>query len=157
MDRIGSTPQFVAEAYQKMERRLQTVRERLNRPLTLADKILLSHLDDPAGSELAPRRKLPATPSRPRRPSGRHRPDGHSPVHAVRPQPRRRPHHRPLRPPHPGPRRQPLRHRRRPPRKQRGLPVPTVRLRQIRHGLLEARRGHHPPGGAGKTTPSPAA
>ena len=54
MDRIGSTPEFVAEAYRKMEQRLQTVRERLGRPLTLADKILLSHLDDPAGSDLNP-------------------------------------------------------------------------------------------------------
>ena len=54
MDRIGSTPEFVAEAYRKMEQRLQTVRDRLGRPLTLADKIVLSHLDDPAGSELAP-------------------------------------------------------------------------------------------------------
>ena len=54
MDRIGSTPEFVAEAYQKMEVRLQTVRQRLGRPLTLADKIVLSHLDDPAGSELNP-------------------------------------------------------------------------------------------------------
>ena len=54
MDRIGSTPEFVAEAYRKMEARLQTVRERLRRPLTLADKILLSHLDDPSGGELDP-------------------------------------------------------------------------------------------------------
>ena len=54
MDRIGSTPEFVAEAYRKMEQRLQTVRERLGRPLTLADKILLSHLDDPAAGELVP-------------------------------------------------------------------------------------------------------
>ena len=54
MDRIGSTPEFVAEAYRKMEQRLQTARERLGRPLTLADKILLSHLDDPAGSEMVP-------------------------------------------------------------------------------------------------------
>ena len=54
MDRIGSTPEFVAEVYRKMELRLQTVRERLGHPLTLADKVLLSHLDDPAGSELDP-------------------------------------------------------------------------------------------------------
>ena len=54
MDRNQSTPEFVAEVYRKMELRLQTVRERLGRPLTLSDKVLLSHLDDPAGSELDP-------------------------------------------------------------------------------------------------------
>ena len=54
MDRNQSTPEFVAEVYRKMELRLQTVRERLGHPLTLADKILLSHLDDPTGSELDP-------------------------------------------------------------------------------------------------------
>ena len=54
MDRNQSTPEFVAEVYRKMELRLQTVRERLGRPLTLSDKVLLSHLDDPDGSELDP-------------------------------------------------------------------------------------------------------
>ena len=54
MDRNQSTPEFVAEVYRKMELRLQTVRERLGHPLTLADKVLLSHLDDPASSELDP-------------------------------------------------------------------------------------------------------
>ncbi len=47
-------PEFVADAYQKMEANLKTVRERLDRPMSLAEKVLLSHLDDPASAELTP-------------------------------------------------------------------------------------------------------
>ena len=54
MNVIDSTPEFVEEAYQKMERNLKVVRSRLNRPLTLAEKVLLGHLDDPASAELSP-------------------------------------------------------------------------------------------------------
>ena len=54
MSVIDSTPEFVANAYQKMEQKLEIVRSRLNRPLTLAEKIMLGHLDDPAESELNP-------------------------------------------------------------------------------------------------------
>ncbi len=54
MNLIDSTPEFVTVAYQKMERNLEVVRSRLNRPLTLAEKVLLGHLDDPAEAELAP-------------------------------------------------------------------------------------------------------
>ena len=35
-----------------MERTLEIVRSRLNRPLTLAEKILLGHLDDPSVTDL---------------------------------------------------------------------------------------------------------
>jgi aconitate hydratase len=52
MNVVDSTPQFVSEAYNKMERNLEIIRSRFNRPLTLAEKVLLGHLDDPAGSEL---------------------------------------------------------------------------------------------------------
>ena len=45
MDAVGSTPEFVAEVYQKMERRLNIIRSRFHRPLTLTDKLLLSHLE----------------------------------------------------------------------------------------------------------------
>ena len=38
MDVIDSTPEFVSNAYQKMERKLEIVRARLNRPLTLAER-----------------------------------------------------------------------------------------------------------------------
>ena len=34
--------------YDTMRAKLDVVRERLNRPLTLSEKILYSHLDDPA-------------------------------------------------------------------------------------------------------------
>ncbi len=49
---IESTPAFVQETYGKMAKRLAVVRGRLNRPLTLAEKLLYSHLDDPAGADL---------------------------------------------------------------------------------------------------------
>ena len=51
---IESTPEFVAGAYATMERNLGVVRRRLGRPMTLADKVLLSHLDDPEHQELEP-------------------------------------------------------------------------------------------------------
>ncbi|KAI4927661.1 hypothetical protein J4E85_006173 [Alternaria conjuncta] len=38
--------------YQKMNENLEIVRARLNRPLTFAEKILYSHLDDPHGQEI---------------------------------------------------------------------------------------------------------
>lgn len=38
--------------YKGMNERLQIVRQRLNRPLTFAEKILYSHLDDPHGQEI---------------------------------------------------------------------------------------------------------
>ena len=54
MNVVDSTPESVDSAYQKMERNLKIIRSRLNRPLTLAEKVLLGHLDDPEGSELLP-------------------------------------------------------------------------------------------------------
>ena len=52
MDAIESTPEFVGQVYQRMERNLEVARRRVGVPLTLGDKILLSHLDDPANQEL---------------------------------------------------------------------------------------------------------
>src|SRR5215468_5956724 len=51
---IESTPQMAATVYATMARNLTVVRCRLQRPLTLADKILLGHLDDPEHQELEP-------------------------------------------------------------------------------------------------------
>jgi aconitate hydratase len=51
---IESTPDFVKTAYGKIERNLEIVRERLRRPLTLAEKVLLGHLADPAKADLRP-------------------------------------------------------------------------------------------------------
>ncbi len=51
---IDSTPQFVAQVYAQIERNLDIVRSRLNRPLTLAEKVMLGHLDDPEKETLSP-------------------------------------------------------------------------------------------------------
>jgi aconitate hydratase len=51
---IESTKEFVQGVYQKMDQNLGVVRKRLNRPLTLMEKIVLGHLSDAAGQELSP-------------------------------------------------------------------------------------------------------
>jgi aconitate hydratase len=51
---IESTPEMAAAVYANMARNLAVVRRRLGKPLTLADKILLGHLDDPENQELEP-------------------------------------------------------------------------------------------------------
>ena len=38
--------------YDKLVKNLEVVKGRLNRPLTLSEKILYSHLDDPAGQDI---------------------------------------------------------------------------------------------------------
>jgi len=53
---IESTPEMASTVYQTMERNLAVVRRRLGRPLTLADKVLLGHLDDPEHQEMEPGR-----------------------------------------------------------------------------------------------------
>ncbi|MEQ8763996.1 MAG: aconitate hydratase [Planctomycetota bacterium] len=52
METIDSTPEFVQQAYERIEKTLAIVRERLGRPMTLAEKIVLGHLDDPKGQEI---------------------------------------------------------------------------------------------------------
>ena len=54
MPQIETTPEFVEAVYANLERNLEIVRERLRRPLTYAEKILLGHLDDAKGQELDP-------------------------------------------------------------------------------------------------------
>ncbi len=51
MPTIEATPALVAGIYQRMARTLQAVRQQVARPLSLAEKLLLSHLDDPATSD----------------------------------------------------------------------------------------------------------
>jgi aconitate hydratase A / 2-methylisocitrate dehydratase len=51
---VESTPEMAAKVYETIERNLQIVRRRLGRPLTLADKVLLGHLDDPENQDLVP-------------------------------------------------------------------------------------------------------
>ncbi|MBI1209860.1 MAG: aconitate hydratase [Alphaproteobacteria bacterium] len=52
MTTIDSTPEMAARIYETSERNLQIVRRRLGRPLTLSEKVLLGHLDDPETAEL---------------------------------------------------------------------------------------------------------
>ena len=54
MTAIETTAELVANTYATINENLVIVRERLNRPLTLAEKILLGHLDDPRKQELNP-------------------------------------------------------------------------------------------------------
>src|SRR5688572_18155421 len=51
---IETDLEMATALYAAMAGKLDIARRRLNRPLTLADKILLGHLDDPEGQELAP-------------------------------------------------------------------------------------------------------
>ncbi len=51
---IESTPEMAAKVYATMARNLKVVRRRLGKPLTLADKVLLGHLDDPEKQDLEP-------------------------------------------------------------------------------------------------------
>src|SRR5262245_16636425 len=46
-DPVDSTPEFARRVYDRMRRTLATVRQTIAHPLTLAEKLLLSHLDDP--------------------------------------------------------------------------------------------------------------
>ena len=54
MATIESTPEMAARVYDTMERNLAVVRRRLGRALTLADKVLLGHLDDPENQDMEP-------------------------------------------------------------------------------------------------------
>ena len=54
MAEIETTPSFVKACYEKLEAALEILRGRLDRPMTYAEKILLGHLADPGGQELAP-------------------------------------------------------------------------------------------------------
>ncbi|KAA3604373.1 MAG: aconitate hydratase [Planctomycetota bacterium] len=54
MAAIESTPEMVREVYANMRQRLDVVRQRLGRPMTLAEKILFGHLDAPASQDLDP-------------------------------------------------------------------------------------------------------
>lgn len=52
MAKIETTPEMVKLVYEKSRECLKTVRARLGRPMTLAEKTLFGHLDDPKGQEL---------------------------------------------------------------------------------------------------------
>eukprot|EP00877_Chromochloris_zofingiensis_P008121 jgi/Chrzof1/3562/Cz13g00140.t1_ACH1[v5.2] len=44
--------EYINDRYKAMEDRLAVVRKRLNRPLTLAEKVVYGHLDDPEGQDI---------------------------------------------------------------------------------------------------------
>ncbi len=50
---VETTPEMVETIYDRMERKLEVIRARLKRPLTLSEKILFGHVDDPAVQEIA--------------------------------------------------------------------------------------------------------
>ncbi len=54
MPAIETTPELVKSVYERSRKNLEVVRKRLNRPLTLAEKIVLGHLDDPENQDLDP-------------------------------------------------------------------------------------------------------
>ena len=54
MHAIESTPEFVSDAYAKVRRNIELARTRFARPLTLAEKVLLGHLDDARTADLRP-------------------------------------------------------------------------------------------------------
>ena len=50
---IETTPEMVKKTYDTIRKNLTVIRQRLNRPLTLAEKIVLGHLDKPETQELS--------------------------------------------------------------------------------------------------------
>ena len=89
------TPIELIEAvYANLDQRVGALRERLGRPLTLAEKILGNHLDEPMPRSRG--RQLCRFPSRPSGHARRNRPDGLAPVHDRRPERGRGTDHHPL-------------------------------------------------------------
>ena len=58
MDPTESTPALATRVYERASRNLDAVRHRTRRPLTLADKLLLGHLEEPDRAELEPGRSI---------------------------------------------------------------------------------------------------
>jgi aconitate hydratase len=54
MAAIESTPEFVKAVYERTRQRLEVIRRRLGRPLTLTEKTLFGHLADPEHAQLDP-------------------------------------------------------------------------------------------------------
>ncbi len=51
---IETTPELVRSVYEKLERSVAIMRDRLERPLTYAEKVFLGHLTDPTTAEITP-------------------------------------------------------------------------------------------------------
>ena len=54
MQAIETTPDWVRGVYARLDRNVATLRRRLDRPLTYAEKIFLGHLADPEAETLDP-------------------------------------------------------------------------------------------------------
>ncbi len=50
--KIETTPELVQNTYKTTRQKLEIIKKRLNRPMTLAEKILYGHLDDPQNQEI---------------------------------------------------------------------------------------------------------
>lgn len=50
--KIETTPEMLEKVYQTTRKNIEIIRKRLNRPLTLAEKVLYGHLDDAQNQEL---------------------------------------------------------------------------------------------------------
>jgi aconitate hydratase len=53
---IETTPELVGSVYERLERNVEAIRRRLERPLSYAEKIFLGHLADPESASLEPGR-----------------------------------------------------------------------------------------------------
>jgi aconitate hydratase len=56
MPAIETTPELVRSVYARLARNLETLRARLGRPLSYAEKVFLGHLADPEHAEISPGR-----------------------------------------------------------------------------------------------------
>lgn len=54
MDKSKLSADVVKSVYAELRKKIPVVKDRLKRPMTLTEKILLGHLSDPAGAELEP-------------------------------------------------------------------------------------------------------
>jgi aconitate hydratase len=54
MPAIETTPEWVRSVYDRLARNVDTLRKRLGRPLSYAEKVFLGHLADPERAEIAP-------------------------------------------------------------------------------------------------------
>ena len=98
----ANTPiELVEASTPRLPERVAVGRRRLGRSLTLAEKILINHLDDPESQELERGRSRTPISARSRRDAGRHRADGAAAVHDRRPPAGRGAVDGALRPPHP--------------------------------------------------------
>jgi len=84
MAKIETTPELVEKVYQTTRKNLDVIRKKLNRPLTLGEKVVYGHLSDPAKQELERGKSFFIAPSRSRGDARRHGTNGSAPVHARR-------------------------------------------------------------------------